>query len=80
MTSEQLELRTSYVAPPGGVVVPISGPIDDLYQPGRFVLEPDVCIEDGCPAPLLSDEVVLSRWFVPRAKSSPTEVFGTTEG
>lgn len=76
--SEPLELVHSYVAPVGGFVRPASGPTDDLYLSGRFVIGP-VCIEDGCPAPLDEDEEVLSRWFVPRAPSSPTEVFGTVD-
>ena len=31
MTTEPLELVTSYVAPAGGVVRPVSGPVDDPY-------------------------------------------------
>jgi len=76
VTDESLELQTRFVAPVGGVVVPGSGPVEDLYAPGRFVLPP-LCVQDGCPAPLLEDEVVLSRWLVPRTKSSPAEVIGT---
>ena len=76
MTDEPLELQTRFVAPVGGVVVPRSGPVDDLYAPGRFVFPP-LCVQDGCPAPLLEDEVVLSRWLVPRTRNSPAEVIGT---
>ena len=77
MTDELLDLQSQYVAPEGGVVVPRSGPVDDPYVSGRFVLPPDICIQDGCPDTALEDEVVLSHWFVPRTKSSPAEVIGT---
>ena len=77
MTDELLDCHSPYVAPAGGVVVPQSGPVDDPYAPGRFVLPPDICIQDGCPDALLEDELVLSRWFVPRSKSSLAEVVGT---
>lgn len=77
MTVELLDSHSAYVAPAGGVVVPRSGPIEDPYVPSRFVLPPDICIQDGCPDTVLEDEVVLSRWFVPRTKNSPAEVIGT---
>lgn len=77
MTDELLDLQHGYVAPAGGVVVPRSGPTEDPYVPGRFVLPPAICVQDGCPAAVLEDEVVLSRWLVTRTKNSEAEVVGT---
>ena len=84
VTADLLELENRYVAPAGGVVVPRSGPIEDLYTPGHFVLPPDdagqqepISIRDGCPATLLPDEVTLSHWVVPRGSNTPADVIGS---